>query len=48
LIQGGKSFNRTCRKLFLLIKEVAPKGGDIPAFDLNGMMGAGGGQITPE
>ncbi len=47
LIQGGKSFADEAAT-FSVDKASAVKGGDIPAFDVNGMMGAGQGQITAE
>ena len=46
LIQGGKSFTELA-STFSTDKGSAVKGGEIPAFDVNGNMG-GGGQITPE
>nr|WP_255486985.1 peptidylprolyl isomerase [Mucilaginibacter sp. SP1R1]MBB6151287.1 peptidyl-prolyl cis-trans isomerase D [Mucilaginibacter sp. SP1R1] len=46
LIQGGKSFTELAAT-FSVDKGSAVKGGDIPSFDVNGSMGAGG-QITPE
>jgi peptidyl-prolyl cis-trans isomerase D len=46
LIQGGKSFTELALT-FSVDKASGTKGGDIPAFDVNGNMGAGG-QITPE
>lgn len=46
LIQGGKSFTELA-STFSVDKGSAVKGGEIPAFDVNGNMG-GGGQITPE
>jgi peptidyl-prolyl cis-trans isomerase D len=46
LIQGGKSFAELATT-FSTDRGSAVKGGDIPAFDVNGAMG-GQGQITPE
>jgi peptidyl-prolyl cis-trans isomerase D len=46
LIQGGKSFAELAA-IYSVDKGSGSKGGDIPSFDVNGMMGAGG-QITPE
>jgi len=46
LIQGGKSFTELATT-FSSDRGSAVKGGDIPAFDVNGAM-AGQGQITPE
>jgi len=46
LIQGGKSFAEMATT-FSTDRGSAVKGGDIPAFDVNGAM-AGQGQITPE
>lgn len=46
LIQGGKSFTELTTT-FSTDRGSAVKGGDIPAFDVNGAM-AGQGQITPE
>jgi peptidyl-prolyl cis-trans isomerase D len=46
LIQGGKSFAELAAT-YSVDKGSGSKGGDIPAFDVNGTMGAGG-QITPE
>jgi len=45
LIQGGKQF-ADLAATFSADKGSAAKGGDIPAFDINGAMGAGGGQIV--
>ncbi len=47
LIQGGKSFTELATT-FSTDRASAVKGGDIPAFDVNGAMGPGQGQITPE
>ena len=47
LIQGGKSFTDLAAT-FSADKGSGTKGGDIPAFDVNGAMGGGQGQITPE
>ncbi|WPU93528.1 SurA N-terminal domain-containing protein [Mucilaginibacter sabulilitoris] len=47
LIQGGKSF-ADLAATFSVDKGSGSKGGDIPAFDVNGAMGGGQGQITPE
>jgi len=46
LIQGGRSFTELAT-LFSSDKGSAAKGGEIPAFDVNGMMAGGAGQITP-
>lgn len=46
LIQGGKSFVDLA-STFSMDKGSAAKGGDIPAFDINGFMAGGQGQITP-
>lgn len=46
LIQGGKSFTELATT-FSSDRGSAVKGGDIPAFDVNGAM-TGQGQITPE
>ena len=47
VIQGGKSFAEMALT-FSADKGSGSKGGDIPAFDVNGAMGGGQGQITPE
>ena len=47
LIQGGKSF-ADLAATFSVDKGSGAKGGEIPAFDVNGAMGGGQGQITPE
>lgn len=47
LIQGGKSFTDLAAT-FSVDKGSGAKGGEIPAFDVNGAMGGGQGQITPE
>lgn len=47
LIQGGKSF-ADLAATFSVDKGSGSKGGEIPAFDVNGAMGGGQGQITPE
>lgn len=47
LIQGGKSFAEMAQ-MYSTDKGSAQKGGDIPAFDINGSMGPQGGTITPE
>ena len=47
VIQGGKSFAEMALT-FSADKGSGTKGGDIPAFDVNGAMGGGQGQITPE
>ncbi|MEO6851677.1 MAG: SurA N-terminal domain-containing protein [Mucilaginibacter sp.] len=47
LIQGGKSFQEMAMT-FSSDKGSAEKGGDIPAFDVNGMMANGAGKITSE
>ena len=48
LIQGGKSFAEMAL-MYSTDKGSAQKGGDIPAFDINGSMGGPqGGTITPE
>lgn len=47
LIQGGKSFAELALT-FSVDKGSGAKGGEIPAFDVNGAMGGGQGQITPE
>ncbi|SDP95130.1 peptidyl-prolyl cis-trans isomerase D [Mucilaginibacter sp. OK268] len=47
LIQGGKSFTDLAAT-FSVDKGSGTKGGEIPAFDVNGAMGGGQGQITPE
>jgi peptidyl-prolyl cis-trans isomerase D len=47
LIQGGKSFVDLATT-FSSDRGSATKGGEIPAFDVNGAMGAGQGQIAPE
>jgi peptidyl-prolyl cis-trans isomerase D len=47
LIQGGKSFAELALT-YSVDKGSGAKGGDIPAFDVNGAMGGGQGQITPE
>jgi peptidyl-prolyl cis-trans isomerase D len=47
LIQGGKSFAELALT-YSVDKGSGAKGGEIPAFDVNGAMGGGQGQITPE
>ncbi|HEY9195997.1 MAG TPA: SurA N-terminal domain-containing protein [Mucilaginibacter sp.] len=47
LIEGGKSFAELATT-FSADRGSATKGGDIPAFDVNGLMGGGQGQIAPE
>ncbi|MDR6942837.1 peptidyl-prolyl cis-trans isomerase D [Mucilaginibacter pocheonensis] len=47
VIQSGKSFAEMALT-FSADKGSGTKGGDIPAFDVNGAMGGGQGQITPE
>lgn len=47
LIEGGKSF-ADLATTFSSDRGSAAKGGDIPAFDVNGAMGGGQGQIAPE
>ncbi|MDN3581140.1 peptidylprolyl isomerase [Mucilaginibacter flavus] len=47
LIQGGKSF-ADMANMYSTDRASATKGGDIPAFDVNGAMGAGQGQIAAE
>jgi peptidyl-prolyl cis-trans isomerase D len=47
LIQGGKSFAELALT-YSVDKGSAAKGGEIPAFDVNGAMGAGQGQIASE
>jgi peptidyl-prolyl cis-trans isomerase D len=47
LIQGGKSFTDLAA-IYSTDKGSGAKGGDIPSFDVNGVMGGGQGQIAPE
>ncbi|MDN5287345.1 MAG: peptidylprolyl isomerase [Mucilaginibacter sp.] len=47
LIQGGKSFTELAAT-YSFDKGSGTKGGDIPAFDVNGTMGGGQGQLASE
>jgi len=47
VIQGGKSFAELALT-YSVDKGSGAKGGEIPAFDVNGAMGGGQGQIAPE
>jgi peptidyl-prolyl cis-trans isomerase D len=47
LIKSGRSFAELATT-FSTDRASAVKGGDIPSFDINGAMGGGQGQITPE